>query len=141
MRVLRNFDKLEETRKNKVPSSRLPLFAIELRFNSIRFDSRKGRRVTRSHALEDRESIPPVVTSPLDPVSDPGWTSTRPILARVDRAGGKRNKSRAWAYEKQNNGQLNIAGGGWGGRDCGWVRASIPRHCGGMRTRKSRFNK
>ena len=39
MRVLRNFDKLEETRKNKVPSSRLPLFAIELRFDSIQFDS------------------------------------------------------------------------------------------------------
>lgn len=44
----------------------------------------------------------------LDAVCEDGWTSTRRYSGASIAPEGKGNKS-AWAYEKQNNGQLNVA--------------------------------
>lgn len=55
----------------------------------------------------------------LDPVCDDGWTSTRRYSGASIAPQGKGNKS-AWAYEKQNNGQLNVAAADGAGDVGGW---------------------
>lgn len=69
----------------------------------------------------DRSSV----TWPLDPVSDPVGRAERAI-PRARRS--REEKQSAWAYEKQNNGQLNVATVDEA-RSGGWL-AVVPR--GGM---------